>query len=436
MVGQISVFPDVGGAFFGSYRQARSQRLQEAAMRAEMAAAQADRQRQSQARDAFARLQGPDQRTETVTDSTSFGPSLIGYSQNRVTRQGLTPEQRTREEQRLAQADPDGFMAYNERRNARPDLSAYSHIFEALPLQLEDAETDEERQQIVARASRVVNSNGQILSPQQIVETAYAGYAPQEPEATSGIREYEYARSQGYQGTYQQYRAELAAAGRSRGPNITIQPSEGPDLAGLLRETDVSGYRREVLEGAQTQMSTAQNVLDTVADLNSQIELAGGSTQGALGWARRVTSGAQGQIEQLAEYSPALAGMAQSAARDAVGQEDFDTEQWFNDELGGADYLFHTLAYMVAKMRDDSGRVSDADMRNAISSLGGGIFGNDEQLASALRIVQSQAERRYNRALATERRVMSGQDIPDRATEGQEDTPIEDILNIYAPVEQ
>lgn len=228
MVAPISVFPDVGAAFFGSYRGARNQRLQESAMRAEMAAAQAERQRQSQAREAFARLQGPDQRIEQVAGSTNFGPSPVEFTQDRITRQGLTPEQRALEEQRLAQNDPNLLMAYRQTRQPSegPDLSAYSHILEALPAQLEAAESDEQRQQIIARADRVINSNGQILSPQQILDTAYAGYAPQEPEDTSAIREYQFAVNQGYQGTFQQYQTEQAAAARSQ---TVINPSAGPE---------------------------------------------------------------------------------------------------------------------------------------------------------------------------------------------------------------
>jgi len=133
MVGQISVFPDVGAAFFGSYRGARNQRLQESAMRAEMAAAQAERQRQAQAREAFARLQGPDQRIEQVQldpfqrATNRIGGALdeagigygemprIGYDEQRIT-PGLTPQQRALEEQRLAQNDPNLLMAYRQSR--------------------------------------------------------------------------------------------------------------------------------------------------------------------------------------------------------------------------------------------------------------------------------------------------------------------------------
>lgn len=143
MVGQISVFPDVGGAFFGSYRQARSQRLQEAAMRAEMAAAQADRQRQAQARESFARLQGPDQ----VTAPDRVGQTIglmgtrlreagidapdIGAPTQRVVREGLTPEQRAREEQRLAQANPELYSGYRQSQ-ARPGVDIPEGVYENL----------------------------------------------------------------------------------------------------------------------------------------------------------------------------------------------------------------------------------------------------------------------------------------------------------------
>jgi len=213
MVGQISVFPDVGAAFFGSYRGARNQRLQESAMRAEMAAAQAERQRQAQARDAFARLQGPNQRIERANDSTSFGAGSTPFTQERVTQQGLTPEQRSREEQRLAQADPNAFMAHRQSQ-AGPEVDL-SDIYDVQASRVQA--NPENMETAVTNAVNVAASRGVQIAPQQ----AYAEIqgrvgAPEEAELTSSIREYEYAQDQGYQGTYQQWIAARAAAGRAQ----------------------------------------------------------------------------------------------------------------------------------------------------------------------------------------------------------------------------
>ena len=59
MVGVISQFPQVGANFMGAYRDARQARLAEAAARAQMAAAQAERERQAQTRASFNRLVNP-----------------------------------------------------------------------------------------------------------------------------------------------------------------------------------------------------------------------------------------------------------------------------------------------------------------------------------------------------------------------------------------
>lgn len=59
MVGVVSQFPMVGASFMGAYRDARQNRLAEAAARAEMAAREADRRRQEEARQAFGRLTSP-----------------------------------------------------------------------------------------------------------------------------------------------------------------------------------------------------------------------------------------------------------------------------------------------------------------------------------------------------------------------------------------
>lgn len=418
MVAPISVFPDVGNAFFGSYRGARQARLQEQAMRAQMAALRADRERESRARGAFAELVAPPT-PELTVDNTAVESRLFGMPRLGAETRGLDPSRRSELERTLASSDPSLYSAARQMR-AGPEIP--EEVYENLGAAVARGDISAE-----GAVSRLV-SNG---VPQQEASARLGMYVvPSRPEISRVI---DTERGQIAVDQYGNPVREFGARpNRSPSTTINVEAAEGPDLAGVLRETDISGLRREELEAARSRISAAQNVLDTVSDLSEQIEVAGGSTQGALGWARRVTSGAQGQLAQLAEYSPALAGMAQTATQDAIANADpdFSSERWFNDELGGADYLFHTLAYMVAKMRDDSGRVSDADMRNAISSLGGGIFGNDEQLASALRIVQRQAQRSYDRGISTERRIFDGQDMPDR---GAGDASIDELLNRYAP---
>jgi len=259
MVGQISVFPDVGAAFFGSYRGARNQRLQESAMRAEMAAAQAERQRQSQAREAFARLQGPDQRIEQVQldpfqratnriggalDEAGIGGPRIGYDEQRIT-PGLTPEQRSFEEQRLAQADPNSFMAYRQTRQG-PEARDYSGILEALPQQLEGAQSEEEAQRVVTRAWNVARGYGYQGSPQDLLSEAQALYVPEGPEQTNRYRQAVEAGLQPGTQPFQDYMLQQGQfASSAPSTNITI-PGQVVDLdrrTGAQLGGEEAGYR-------------------------------------------------------------------------------------------------------------------------------------------------------------------------------------------------
>jgi hypothetical protein len=227
-------------------------------------------------------------------------------------------------------------------------------------------------------------------------------------------------------------------------------------MGGVAAEIMTANQRGALQQGAassaQSAMSVTQNVLDTTAALRSAMQTSGGSGAGILGQIRRIGTAARDNISQLASFGPegaTIASMANGALRDAstqVGIEGGLSEdtfnEFFNSELGGTDYLTNTLAYMVAKMRDDNGRISDGDLRDARNSLGLGALGSDALLLSALNQVDAEAQRKFERASRTYDRVMFGPAeeafgqpgrqpslAPQPDTQLDPNAPISDLIN-------
>ena len=247
-------------------------------------------------------------------------------------------------------------------------------------------------------------------------------------------------------------RAEYLAGFRARpssgGGTADIIRAAMGGMYPMLRAQDIASYDLERLRGADERASTASSVLSTIDRLNERMGEAGGSTQGALGFARRIGAGLLGQLDQLSEFGEGgqmLAGQIRGVTRDASaridpeGQSGLTPEtfnEFFNPELGGVEYLTSTLAYMIAKMRDPGGRVTDRDYNAAVSSIGGGPFGSDAMLDSALREVVFEAQQALAGAEEVRRQVRTGEPFVTQqrpAPAIDPNAPIEDLINALSP---
>ena len=179
--------------------------------------------------------------------------------------------------------------------------------------------------------------------------------------------------------------AELKASGKMP----SVSSSVGSDVVNALGAVESKKLR----EGYQKQVDTEGNLrrtgtrlLDVLIDEkgNPRYELTGG-----VATAKRLLSGAAGQLQ----------GIRKDLVKDAaINSMDLSVGKWFDPNLGEADLFKNMLAYQVARANDPSGRVSDADLRAAMNSLGGDemIFGNTATLANNVESLMEMSVEREN----------------------------------------
>lgn len=88
--------------------------------------------------------------------------------------------------------------------------------------------------------------------------------APKEPDLPSAVREYEYARAQGYQGTFDQYTKDQKRAGAS---NVSVAVNAEKSLL-----NDIAGGLGKSISGARDNAQAALGTINTVNRLNDALD--------------------------------------------------------------------------------------------------------------------------------------------------------------------
>lgn len=178
-------------------------------------------------------------------------------------------------------------------------------------------------------------------------------------------------------------------------------------LPGLMSANHSSQLIRDEYTSAREELAAANDMLDYTADIERIMAEVGPGSSGLVGMIRQ--SG-QGMLEQLSQI-PGAAGFISQSKEAAQNPEQFfeDPEtaaRFFDPNLAPQQYLIHSLAFAIARARDPGGRLSDSEVRNAVNSLGDGLFGSDSQRRATLDQVRREAERRAERASAALDRIL------------------------------
>jgi len=118
-----------------------------------------------------------------------------------------------------------------------------------------------------------------------------------------------------------------------------------------------------------------------------------------------------GQLDELAQFGGAgraLAETAREADSGAYWEEDADPSEFFNPDLSGVEFLRHTLAYKIALINNDDGRISNQDFNSALQSLSGGLLNSTEQFRNAIDTAKARAEIQRTSAMQRATNIMQG----------------------------
>lgn len=153
------------------------------------------------------------------------------------------------------------------------------------------------------------------------------------------------------------------------------------------------------LMNASSAFKTIDHAIDVAARNPNAFGLAGmmaRTAQGARGQARALglTAADKQKIKPVTD----LANSARAQIRSEVkARGDLDAEftydRWFNPELHEVETLKNMIAYQVARINDDNGRLSDFDVQNALNSIEGttwfqGMFGSNQAFIAGLSAVK------------------------------------------------
>lgn len=216
-------------------------------------------------------------RTAAYTGGNQGGPSIAQLSQI-VANPWLSADQRAVAQQMLAEAQQQ-----SDPMRAIQIAQAEQNLRKGA---LEIAQMQQPQTQ------RPIEVGGVLLDP-QTYQPIFDSRKP-EDKTTSGMREYEFARSQGYQGTFAEYQQAMRKAGAT---SVTVGASGEPNSAQALAQMAFD---------PQTMISGIDAILNdpALARVTGTVEGGGGNDVDQFGMARRLYYGDDGlaliqRIKQL-----------------------------------------------------------------------------------------------------------------------------------------
>ena len=106
-------------------------------------------------------------------------------------------------------------------------------------------------------------------------------------------------------------------------------------------------------------------------------------------------------IQDIEELSGTMQTFLSNTAEEARVNEppegkDFKFDEYFDKGLATKDYLLNSLAYQMAKARDEDGRISDADYKTARTEVGGKMS-SYQDFRAVTDLIQEQSDRKRKR---------------------------------------
>lgn len=204
----------------------------------------------------------------------------------------------------------------------------------------------------------------------------------------SAVREYQFARQQGFEGSFQDWQNQ-----QDRGTNVNV------DLGGLAQKelTKDLGDRRESIN---EQKNAALTVARLSNRINQQLEQGGAETIGPVGMLNRLGDSISSQVR----------GAARSFNID-LNPENYD----FGDletaeQSAGTRSNILSLAFAVARSREPSGRLSDTEVQQALNSIAANS-GSVGQINSALQESLSEAVQGVDQRIQMESSAFQGSPV-------------------------
>lgn len=150
---------------------------------------------------------------------------------------------------------------------------------------------------------------------------------PEQPKKPSSVQEYEYAKGQGYRGTFQEFQVEQKKAGAT---NVTLnagtEKKYGEALAGKIAEADVT--MRDVALRAPELAERANSVLQVLSS-GKVMTGTGADIRLALGKALNIAGGSD---EEVVANTEALASELASTTLDSIKGSGLGSGQGFTDK--------------------------------------------------------------------------------------------------------
>jgi hypothetical protein len=458
---QISVFAQPGATFIQAEQAARTNRLAIAAQQAERATEEAQRRAVQQILGVSAPTTGGEQFTRGgaagvrgVTGGEVGAPITPSAPQART---GAAP-----------QTGVDG-LRYSEQQ-IRAMMVADPRLASEMRQQNEAVARQQERERAAQNADRTRNDALFRRAAERLVqmpenEDAIARALAEEtntplrdvesrlrnerelttmPRLAGTIGQLDEARRRGlisddeYNSSRSRY---LQGIGRSMVPGLNIEFDNDGNIVSLnMGESGATGARSSRIDAvnaniygeALSTIGATTEMMDTLAEIRQQMQIAGEGSLGLLGSARATGAGILDQISILARYASEnddpFARRLADTARGAMDANNWasqgDRDRFFNNQISGVEFLVYSLAYSEARRRNPGSRLSNQMIRDTMNSMGLSNFRGDESFRVVLDLMERQTINQNRRAHETARNILqTGMPFPLNANQAGSTTP-------------